>query len=70
MRRHLARTLELEPLLNKLLDHLLQLFPQADRGLVLLCEGDRLMLRALRGRHTSQTDSAPYSRTVVQPRPG
>src|SRR5215470_16321365 len=27
----LARTLELEPLLGKLLDHLLRLFPQADR---------------------------------------
>ncbi len=62
----LARTLELEPLLGKLLDHLLRLFPQADRGLVLLCEGDRLMLRALRGRRAAAGDSAPYSRTVVR----
>ncbi len=62
----LARTLELEPLLSKLLDHLLRLFPQADRGLVLLCEGDRLMLRALRGRRIDAADSAPYSRTVVR----
>jgi serine phosphatase RsbU (regulator of sigma subunit) len=62
----LARTLELEPLLGKLLDHLLRLFPQADRGLVLLCEGDRLMLRALRGRRAGADDSAPYSRTVVR----
>jgi sigma-B regulation protein RsbU (phosphoserine phosphatase) len=62
----LARTLELEPLLGKLLDHLLRLFPQADRGLVLLCEGDRLMLRALRGRRADAGDSAPYSRTVVR----
>jgi len=61
----LARTLEMEPLLNKLLDHLLRLFPQADRGLVLLCEHDRLMLRALRGRRINAGDSAPYSRTVV-----
>jgi phosphoserine phosphatase RsbU/P len=61
----LSRTLELEPLLSKLLDHLLRLFPQADRGLVLLCEHDRLMLRALRGRRTDAGDSAPYSRTVV-----
>jgi len=62
----LARTLELEPLLGKLLDHLLRLFPQADRGMVLLCEEDRLMLRALRGRRTDASDSAPYSRTVVR----
>ncbi len=62
----LARTLELEPLLGKLLDHLLRLFPQADRGLVLLCEHDRLMLRALRGRRTDAGESAPYSRTIVR----
>jgi serine phosphatase RsbU (regulator of sigma subunit) len=62
----LAHTLELEPLLGKLLDHLLRLFPQADRGLVLLCEGDRLMLRALRGRRADAGESAPYSRTVVR----
>jgi serine phosphatase RsbU (regulator of sigma subunit) len=62
----LAHTLELEPLLGKLLDHLLLLFPQADRGLVLLCEGDRMMMRALRGRRPDDGDSAPYSRTVVR----
>jgi serine phosphatase RsbU (regulator of sigma subunit) len=62
----LAHTLELEPLLGNLLDHLLRLFPQADRGLVLLCEGDRLMLRALRGRRADAGESAPYSRTVVR----
>src|SRR6267142_369546 len=32
----LARTLEVEPLLDKLLDQLLRLFPQADRAMVLL----------------------------------
>src|SRR5262249_15236630 len=62
----LAHTLELEPLLGNLLDHLLRLFPQADRGLVLLCEGDRQMLRALRGRRADAGESAPYSRTVVR----
>jgi sigma-B regulation protein RsbU (phosphoserine phosphatase) len=61
----LARTLELDPLLGKLLDHLLRLFPQAGRGLVLLCEHDRLIVRAVRGRHGNAGDSAPYSRTVV-----
>jgi serine phosphatase RsbU (regulator of sigma subunit) len=62
----LAHTLELDPLLGKLLDHLLRLFPQADRGLVLLCEEDRLILRAVRGRRTDAGESAPYSRTVVR----
>jgi sigma-B regulation protein RsbU (phosphoserine phosphatase) len=60
----LARTLELEPLLDKLLEQLLRLFPQADRGLVVLCEHDRLVLRAQRGRRPSLTE-LPYSRTVV-----
>ncbi len=63
--QHLARTLELEPLLEKLLEHLLRLFPQADRALVILCEGDRLVLRAFRGRRANVSD-APYSRGVVQ----
>src|SRR5262249_3691144 len=33
--QHLGRTLEMEALLNRLLEHLLRLFPQADRGMVL-----------------------------------
>src|SRR5262249_47418700 len=37
----LGHTLDLDPLLGKLLDHLLRLFPQADRGMVLVCEPDR-----------------------------
>src|SRR5262249_19070871 len=64
--RTLAHTLDLEPLLGKLLDHLLRLFPQADRGLVLLCEEDRLMLPGVRGRRADAGESAPYSRTVVR----
>src|SRR5262249_12466459 len=61
----LARTVEPDPLLHKLLDHLLRLFPQADRGLVVLREQDRLMLRAFRGRRPGK-DDAPYSRTLIQ----
>jgi serine phosphatase RsbU (regulator of sigma subunit) len=64
--QHLARTLELGPLLDKLLDHLLTLFPQADRGLVLLGEGDHLLVRAQRARRQTPLMDAPYSRTVVQ----
>ena len=41
--QHLARTLDLEELLAKLLDQLIRLFPHADRAMVLLFEGDRLV---------------------------
>src|SRR5262249_8774012 len=37
----LGHTLDLDPLLGKLLDHLLRLFPQADRGMALLLEPER-----------------------------
>ena len=42
----LGRALELNPVLGRLLDHLLHLFPQADRGMAVLCDGDRLVVRA------------------------
>lgn len=61
----LGHSLELDLLLMRLLDHLLKLFPQADRGMVLLCEGDRLVVRAQRSRLQSQGDF-PYSRTIVR----
>jgi serine phosphatase RsbU (regulator of sigma subunit) len=64
--QHLARTLDLEPLLEKLLDQLMRLFPQADRGMVLLLEGERLVVRAQRSRHERDDSTYPYSRTVVQ----
>ena len=64
--RHLGRTLEMEPLLGKLLDQLLELFPQADRGLVLLSENERLIVRAQRGRGATDPTTYPYSRSVVR----
>jgi serine phosphatase RsbU (regulator of sigma subunit) len=64
--QHLGRTLELDPLLGKLLDYLLVLFPQADRGLVLLCEQDHLVLRARRSRQGAGDLAYLFSRTVVQ----
>jgi serine phosphatase RsbU (regulator of sigma subunit) len=64
--QHLARTLEVEPLLGKLLDQLLVLFPQADRGLVLLGNGDRLEVKAQRSRRNDLRADAQYSRTLVQ----
>lgn len=62
--QHLGRTMNIEDLLGQLLDHLLRLFPQADRGLALMCEGDKLALRAQRGRAARQT-SGLYSKTIV-----
>ena len=61
----LGQTLDLDPLLNRLLGHLFRLFPQADRGMVLLCEKDRLVVRAQRTRTVGGTDFA-YSRTIVR----
>jgi sigma-B regulation protein RsbU (phosphoserine phosphatase) len=64
--QNLGGALDLDPLLDRLLEQLLRLFPQADRGLVLLCEGDRQILRAQRGRGGQETSMLPYSRTVVR----
>jgi sigma-B regulation protein RsbU (phosphoserine phosphatase) len=64
--QHLGRTLELDPLLGRLLDHLLRLFPQADRGTVLLCEKDTLTIRAQRSREPGGPPDFPISRTLVR----
>jgi serine phosphatase RsbU (regulator of sigma subunit)/pSer/pThr/pTyr-binding forkhead associated (FHA) protein len=64
--QHLARTLDLEPLLEKLLDQLMRLFPQSDRGMVLLLEADHLVVRAQRSRYERDASTYPYSRTVVK----
>jgi signal transduction histidine kinase len=63
--RQLAATLELDDLLPRLLDHLLGLFPQAERGLILTREGEQLVVRALRGRAPRPGEPA-YSRSVVR----
>jgi serine phosphatase RsbU (regulator of sigma subunit) len=64
--QHLARTLDMDALLGKLLDHLLGLFAQADRGMVVLCEGDQLVVRAQRNRRGDSPRRSTYSRTVVK----
>jgi sigma-B regulation protein RsbU (phosphoserine phosphatase) len=64
--KNLARTLDLETLLEKLLDQLLGLFHHADRGMVLLCEGDHLVVRAQRLRRKEDASAYPYSRTIVK----
>jgi phosphoserine phosphatase RsbU/P len=62
--RDLGQTQELQPLLEKVLDNLLRLFPLADEGLVVLSERDRLVVRAQRSR-TGNADFR-FSRTVVR----
>jgi serine phosphatase RsbU (regulator of sigma subunit) len=78
----LGRTLEVKPLLHKLLEQLFRLFPQADRGMVVLCEGDAYVVGAQRLRHnpagglagsvgSGGTGSAgggdfPFSRSLVK----
>jgi sigma-B regulation protein RsbU (phosphoserine phosphatase) len=64
--QHLARTLDIEALLDRLLEHLIQLFPPADRGMVLLCEDDRLVVRGQRFRGHDDDSAYPFSRTVVR----
>jgi serine phosphatase RsbU (regulator of sigma subunit) len=63
--QHLGHTLELDPLLNQLLDQLFRLFPQADRGLVMLCRGEELVIRAQRSRSADEVNTPAYSKTIV-----
>jgi sigma-B regulation protein RsbU (phosphoserine phosphatase) len=64
--QHLGRTLELDPLLGRLLDHLLRLFPQADRGSVILCQRDQFAIRAQRSRVPGAPSEFPVSRTLLR----
>ena len=61
----LGQALELDPLLDRLLKNLLQLFPLADRGLVVLCEEERLVVRAQASRRRGDADFS-FSRTVLR----
>jgi serine phosphatase RsbU (regulator of sigma subunit)/pSer/pThr/pTyr-binding forkhead associated (FHA) protein len=64
--QHLARTIDPDKLFGKLLDHLMGLFPQADRGIVILCDKEQLILRAQRTRRPDEFATSSYSRTVVR----
>jgi len=63
--RVLGRTLDLEDVLAKMLDGLFEIFPRADRALVLLLDGDRLIPTAAKHRRDRQ-ESIQYSKTIVQ----
>src|ERR1043165_4958332 len=64
--QQLARTLDLDPMLDKLLEQLMKLVPQADRVMVILCDGDKLIVRAQRARRNQDLSSVPFSRTIVK----
>jgi serine phosphatase RsbU (regulator of sigma subunit) len=64
--QQLARTLELDPMLDKLLEQLLKLLPQADRIMVILCEEDKLIIRAQRTRKGHDLSDVSFSRTIVK----
>jgi sigma-B regulation protein RsbU (phosphoserine phosphatase) len=64
--QQLSRTLEIDPLLDKLLEQLLKLFPNADRVMAILCENEQLIARAQRGRPGKDLSKLPFSRTIVK----
>jgi serine phosphatase RsbU (regulator of sigma subunit) len=66
--QHLGHTLDQDALLGKLLDHLLRLFPQADRGMALLADGERLVVKAQRARGAAVETTTPAPLPVPLPR--
>lgn len=64
--RNLSTTLKLDEVLPKILESLFALFPQTDRGFVLLRDPStkKLLPKAIRHRHSSE-DGASISRTVL-----
>jgi sigma-B regulation protein RsbU (phosphoserine phosphatase) len=64
--QHLSMTLEEQPLLDKLLDHLLNLFPVADEALVVLCQEGQLVVRGERARNALCDVEVGFSRSLIK----
>ena len=66
--RNLGRAVALNNVLPKVLDSLLTIFPQADRGVIVLREAasGKLVPRALKHRRPELVDTVRISRTIVQ----
>jgi sigma-B regulation protein RsbU (phosphoserine phosphatase) len=64
--RLLSGAVEAETLFKQLLDHLLILFPAADRGVVVLCEKGRLLVEMERSRAKGLPSGFPISRTIIR----
>ena len=65
--QHLGKAVGLDLVLPKLLSSLFAIYPQADRGLVVLkdVKSGRLIPAALKHRHDEQTETVRISRTIV-----
>ena len=65
--RSLAGTVDLETLWPKILETLFEIFPQADRGCILLKDGDSdgMIPKAIRHRRETNDDSVKLSRTIL-----
>lgn len=63
----LARAVEIEPLLPRILDALFQVFLQADRGFVIVREDDgQFVPRAIKTRKERDEINARFSRTILR----
>jgi serine phosphatase RsbU (regulator of sigma subunit)/pSer/pThr/pTyr-binding forkhead associated (FHA) protein len=64
----LRNTLELDPLLPKIVDSLFQLFRQADRGFIILREegSGRLIPKVIKTRRANAESNARFSRSIVK----
>lgn len=48
--RSLGGTLDMQPLLERMIEQLFHMFPQGDRGMVILCQGEDLEVKVQRSR--------------------
>ncbi len=66
--RSLAGTVELEALLPRILETLFEIFPHADRGCILLKDGEsgKLIPRAVKHRRSGADESVKLSRTILR----
>ncbi len=66
--RDLGQILKMNELLPKILDSLFKIFPQADRGFVLMQDEEKNLLvpKAIKNRRDSADDSLKISRTIVR----
>ena len=65
---NLSKTLELEPLLPKIVDSLFQVFKQADRGFIILRDetGKRLVPKVFKARRAADEANSMFSRSIVK----
>lgn len=64
--RHLSGAVDKATLFGQLLDHMLELFPRADRGVAVLCEQGKFIVEGVRTRDRTAPVNFPISRTIVR----